>query len=127
MPRTIDDFQEYLLTGTVALTPSFHSLFIAECSNLQTLAFAAAKERSFLAQSMTVLVRGYRSAAGTRTRTRTPLTLSSGPDNLHAGILFVILPRRRLPSRAHAFLQFAPTFKADFQSSWRSEILLDVQ
>ena len=89
VPHSIDDFQQYLLTGSVALTPSFHSFLIAKRPELQNFAFVqfaptCTSENSFLAQSMTVLVRGCRSAAGTYSP---PWTLShAGLDTLHAGI-----------------------------------------
>ena len=63
VPRTIDDFQQYLLTGTVALTPSFRSRLVATCP-VQDYTFAAASEGSILAMKMTSLVGDYDSAAG---------------------------------------------------------------
>ncbi|CAK0771016.1 hypothetical protein CVIRNUC_003824 [Coccomyxa viridis] len=82
VPHSIDDFQQYLLTGSVALTPSFHSFLIAKRPELQNFAFVqfaptCTSENSSLAQSMTVL--------------------------------------------------FAPTLKADFETSRRLGVLLDVR
>ena len=112
VPRSIDDFRQYLLTGTVALTPSFHSLLIAERPELQDFAFAAASENSFLAQSMTVLVRGYRSVAGIHTPHLGPFLLKDQTLCMLAFDLS-LCPDRCCRSIAHAFVQFALTLKAD--------------
>ena len=67
VPQSLDEFQQYLRTGTVALTPSYHSRLVFENPSLQGSVFAAASEGSFLARGMDALVRDYVSAAGTRT------------------------------------------------------------
>ena len=67
VPQSLDEFQQYLWTGTVALTPSYHSRLVFENPSLQGSVFAAASEGSFLARDMDALVRDYGSAAGTCT------------------------------------------------------------
>ena len=75
VPHTIDDFQQYLKSGAVALTPSFHSCLVADHPCLQAFTFAAGSEGSFLAQSMGALVRGYNPPAGIHTAYLSPTKL----------------------------------------------------
>ena len=112
VPRTIDEFQQYLLTGTVALTPSFRSRLVATCP-VQNYTFAAASEGSSLAQTMTGLVRDYESAAGIHVHYLPPLILNDQANCLLAPEV-VTQPREQLISMAMLYCNLLPSLEAGF-------------
>ena len=80
VPQSREEFQSFLRTGAIPLTPSLHIHFVANHPELTHSLFAAGSDYSGLAAYVSVLVRRYKSSAGKLN----PLCLQvCPPDNVN--------------------------------------------